>query len=42
MTDKEALDAIARLMSGNEWNPDTTTTIADIVKATGRTILETP
>jgi hypothetical protein len=35
-TDVEAMDAIAELMSGAEWNPDLLDAIADIVRSTGR------
>ena len=39
-SDPEALDAIARLLSGQEWNSDTASQVAEIVSATGRTITE--
>ena len=35
-TDQDALDAIARLMNGNEWDSDLVLSIADIVHHTGR------
>ena len=35
-TDQDALDAIARLMNGNEWDSDLLSNIAEIVYATGR------
>jgi hypothetical protein len=38
--DAAALDQIAALMSGQEWDSDTTSAISDIVKATGRVILD--
>lgn len=38
MTDTEAMNAITEAMSGVSWSPDTLDTIADIVRATGRTI----
>lgn len=40
MNDTDALDAIARLLSGQEWSPDTLDGIADIVRATGRTVAD--
>lgn len=39
-TDQEALDAIACLMNGNEWNSDLMSNIAEIVHATGRPLKE--
>ena len=39
-SDPEALDAIARLLSGQEWSSDTASQVAEIVSATGRTITE--
>lgn len=41
MIDTDALDTIAELMSGVEWDPDTLEAIADIVRSTGRVILDT-
>lgn len=38
MTDTEALDRLAELMSGAEWSADTLDAIADVVRATGRSI----
>jgi hypothetical protein len=35
-----ALDQIAALMSGQEWDSDTTAAISDIVRATGRVIAD--
>ena len=35
-TDQDALDAIARLMNGNEWDSDLVISIAEIVHGTGR------
>ena len=34
----EALDAIAEIMSGNEWDADTMDAVARIVRETGRTV----
>lgn len=42
MKDNEALDHIARLMSGSDWTPDTLDGIADAVRSTGRVIADTP
>lgn len=44
LPDAQALDAIARLMSGNEWDTETIEAVADLVTETGRTIadLNTP
>ena len=39
-TDTEALDTIADIMSGNEWSADTLDHIAEIVRMTGRDILD--
>jgi hypothetical protein len=36
--DYRAMNAIAALMSGHEWDADTLDAIADTVRATGRTI----
>lgn len=38
--DKSALDAIRDLMSGAEWDSDTTEAVARIVQQTGREILQ--
>jgi len=38
--DKLALDQVAQLMSGREWSADTLDEVADIVRATGRTIAD--
>ena len=40
MTDPDALDAITNLMSAQDWSPDTLNAVADIVRATGRTIAD--
>lgn len=40
--DRTALDAIARRLSGQAWNADTLTAIADLVRLTGRIIAEVP
>lgn len=44
LPDAQALDAIARLMSGNEWDTETIEAVAGLVTETGRTIadLNTP
>lgn len=39
-TDQDALDAIARLLDGNEWGSDLVSYIAEIVNATGRSLKE--
>ena len=39
-TDAQALDIIARTLSGAEWTPDLFDAIADLVRATGRTIAD--
>ena len=39
-TDQDALDAIARLMNGNEWDSDLVSSIAEIVHSTGRPLKE--
>lgn len=36
--DRQALDAISRLLDGQEWNSDTTAAIAELIVDTGRTI----
>lgn len=38
MTDSEALNLIADLLSGTEWNIDTLMSISDLVTSTGREI----
>ena len=38
--DSNALDIIARTLSGSEWTPDMFDAIADLVRATGRTIAD--
>jgi hypothetical protein len=40
MAPEEALDAIAELMSGVEWDSDTLEGIADLVRKTGRNIAD--
>lgn len=40
MSDKEALDKIQAILSGKEWDSDTTAFIAEIVTASGRAILD--
>lgn len=37
-TDSEALNLIADLLSGTEWNIDTLMSISDLVTSTGREI----
>jgi hypothetical protein len=37
----EALDEIARALSGTQWDADTACTVAEIVRRTGRTISDT-
>ena len=39
-TDQDALDAIARLMNGNEWDSELISSIAEIIHATGRPLKE--
>ncbi len=38
VTDKQALDMIAKQMSSDEWGADTCDYVAEVVRATGRTI----
>ena len=38
LPDEPALDALARLMSGESWSPDTIANAAEIVRMTGREI----
>lgn len=40
MNDTHAMDEIAKLMSGTEWDSDTTEAIAQIVRLTGRIIAD--
>lgn len=35
-SDKSAMDAIAALMDGKEWDSDTSSAIAELVRETGR------
>jgi hypothetical protein len=37
-SDKDAMDAIHRLLDGREWSPDTLDEIANIVRQTGREV----
>lgn len=37
-SDESAMDAIARIMSGEEWDADTLDSIRDVVLSTGREI----
>ena len=39
-TDQDALDAIARLMNGNEWDSELVSQIAEIIHHTGRPLKE--
>ena len=39
--DSSALDEIARVLDANEWNAETMSHIADVVRETGRTIRDT-
>ncbi len=38
LTDRAALDAIARTLHGKEWSPDELEAIATLVRETGRVI----
>ena len=38
MTDTEAMDAIAAILSGTEWSADTLDEIADVVRSTDREV----
>jgi hypothetical protein len=40
LPDAQALDAVAVLLSGVEWNADTLMEIGDLVEATGRTFAD--
>lgn len=40
LRDDQAMELIRSAMSGLEWSPDTLDTIADIVRLTGREILD--
>ncbi len=40
ITDKNALDYIAEVLSGKEWSPDTTDAISRFVRDTGREVLD--
>ena len=42
MTDRDALDFIAIILSAREWTADTCSQIADIVRATGRRVDDLP
>ncbi len=39
-TETATLNAIAAVLSGNEWSPETLEAIADLVRASGRTVAE--
>ena len=41
MDDTKAMDEITKIMSGQEWSPDTLDYIAEVVRETGREIKET-
>jgi hypothetical protein len=38
--DREALDAIATFLTGREWTADTLSYVAELIRATGRTIAD--
>ena len=38
--DSNALDLIASMLSGSEWDPETMTEVAEIIRATGRTVAD--
>lgn len=40
MTDSEAMDRMAEVMSGKEWSPDTLEDICSLIKRTGRKVEE--
>lgn len=40
--ESDALDIIARTLSGSEWTPDMFDAIADLIRSTGRTISDIP
>jgi hypothetical protein len=40
ITDEQALDAVAALLSAEQWSSDHLCTVADMVRETGRTINE--
>jgi hypothetical protein len=42
MDDTAAMDKIAGLMSGEEWNSDVMDEVAAVVRATGRPVLDFP
>lgn len=39
-SDIEALNQIQKLLSGNEWDADTTCSVAEIIRSTGRDVDE--
>jgi len=39
MSDKKALDQITEILKADEWDADTLTYVADIVRATGRNFM---
>ena len=41
LRDSEALDAVAALLSAEQWSSDHIEAVADMVRATGRTIADT-
>lgn len=40
LSDKEALDEIAKILSGEEWSPDHLDWIADVVHRSGRELMD--
>lgn len=42
LSDKDALDRITDVLSGQEWSADTPELIAEIVKLTGRVVRDLP
>lgn len=40
LSDARALDRIARILSGQEWSADTAPEVAEVVRLTGRAILD--
>lgn len=40
MNDTQAMDTIARLLSFEEWSPDTLNQVADVVRMTCRKVLD--
>ena len=42
LSDTAALDAVAALLSAEQWSADYLDAVADMVRSTGRTITDTP